>query len=366
MTDLSHDLHRRAARLRHELVTRLLADGVLVSPQWRTAFEQVPRHIFVPSFYRQTPTSQRLIDASNLDEWLAGVYDDALLLIRPDASSSSTVPSLMAVMLEALNPNEGDQVLEIGTGSGYNAALLCHRLEGEKVTTLDIDPDLVDEAQARLMEAGYQPTVVVGDGVAGWADNAPYDRLIATCAVEAIPPGWLAQVRHGGRLVVPVATGVAVLTVNGPEAATGRFLPEAAYFMPLRADNEIVDISEILTTIAESNAPTRSTDTGVDVWLGDGFQFLLALAVPGLRYLTNDPASGAAIFSHPDGSWAQLLDGQVTQGGSRNLWDAVEKAHRQWEDLDHPSRERFTIAVTGAQRYIRLDGTELTWQLQAV
>jgi protein-L-isoaspartate O-methyltransferase len=99
------------------MVAGLVATGRLTSPAWRAAFEQVARHAFVPSFYEQTPTSQRLIDATTPDEWLRAVYADELLVISPEAHSSSTVPSLMAVMLEALNPADGTECSKSGPGA---------------------------------------------------------------------------------------------------------------------------------------------------------------------------------------------------------------------------------------------------------
>lgn len=86
--------------------------------------------------------------------------------------SSSSMPSVMARMLEALAVRDGDRVLEIGTGSGYNAALLCERLGSENVTTIDCNAELVGAARQRLAEHGYEPTVVAGDGFFGYAPNA--------------------------------------------------------------------------------------------------------------------------------------------------------------------------------------------------
>ncbi|GAA1716679.1 hypothetical protein GCM10009745_76520 [Kribbella yunnanensis] len=128
----------RAEKLRRQLVGELVSGGVLPSDGWRAAVAEVPRHVFVPTFYRQTPSEQEAVDASSPGEWLEGVYGDQLLVVSPDVKSSSTVPSLMAVMLEALDPADGHRILEIGTGTGYNAALLCHRLGDGNVVSVDI------------------------------------------------------------------------------------------------------------------------------------------------------------------------------------------------------------------------------------
>jgi predicted O-methyltransferase YrrM len=137
-------------------------------------------------------------------------------------SSSSTLPSLMLTMLEAMDVTDNCRVLEIGTGSGYNAALLCERLGGEHVTSVDIDPELVELARERLATNGYTPTLAAVDGADGYPKGAPYDRIIATCSVPAIPPACLTQAAPGGVIMADDGT------------ATGRFIPGYASFMPLR------------------------------------------------------------------------------------------------------------------------------------
>jgi protein-L-isoaspartate O-methyltransferase len=102
--------------------------------------------------------------------------------------SSSSKPDLMVRMLEELDVTDGDRVLEIGTGTGYNAALLCHRLGSQNVFSVDVDPALIAAARSRLARLGYHPTLAAADGAAGIAEHAPYDRIIATCSVPVIPP----------------------------------------------------------------------------------------------------------------------------------------------------------------------------------
>jgi protein-L-isoaspartate O-methyltransferase len=97
------------------------------------------------------------------------------------------MPSIMSWMLQALDLADGQQVLEIGTGTGYNATLLCHRLSDANVTSIDIDPALVDQARLRLGELGYASLLAAGDGVGGLPAGAPYDAILATAAVDHIP-----------------------------------------------------------------------------------------------------------------------------------------------------------------------------------
>src|SRR5690606_14213709 len=122
-------------------------------------------------------------------------------------TSSSSQPAMIAIMLEQLDLQPGHHVLEIGAGTGYNAALIAH-LVGEqgRVTTIDIDKGLVDAARAHLAKAGFDRVeVIAGDGMRGYAPNAPYDRIILTAAGWDIPPEWLAQLKPDGRLLLPLS-----------------------------------------------------------------------------------------------------------------------------------------------------------------
>ena len=105
--------------------------------------------------------------------------------------SSSTQPSLMLWMLNALEVRAGDRVLEIGAGTGYNASLLTHRLGDAHVFTIGLDAELVGAARTRLNGLGLAPTVAVADGALGLPAHAPYDHVVVTCSVPAIPPAWV-------------------------------------------------------------------------------------------------------------------------------------------------------------------------------
>jgi protein-L-isoaspartate O-methyltransferase len=178
----------RAAALADELA----AAGKLVSPRWRAAVEAVPRHVFVPAFYLRRDGHMIAVaatDPATRDEWWQQMYANTALVTKigqdePDGPpvflSSSSTPGLMTRMLEALDVRDGHRVLEIGTGTGYNAALLSHRLGDQQVVSIDVEPDLVDAARTRLAELGYHPTLVASDGAACAAAHAPFDRVIAT------------------------------------------------------------------------------------------------------------------------------------------------------------------------------------------
>jgi protein-L-isoaspartate(D-aspartate) O-methyltransferase len=114
-------------------------------------------------------------------------------------------PYMVAVMTQALNLTPSSRVLEVGTGSGYQAAVLSH-LAGQ-VTTMERRPELAEEARTRLAELGCaNVTVIVGDGTAGYAEGAPYDAILVTAGAPEVPEPLTAQLADGGRLVIPVGT----------------------------------------------------------------------------------------------------------------------------------------------------------------
>ncbi len=179
------------AGLHRALVEKLLSLGCIQSPNVEEAFRVISRHLFLPGVA------------------LERVYsDDAILTKRTDGKivSSSSQPAIMAIMLEQLHLQPGLRVLEIGTGTGYNAGLMGH-LVGDSglVVTVDIDEDLVESAREHLVSAGLDRVkVVCGDGGLGYANCAPYDRIVLTVGAWDIVPAWWKQLKPGGRLLLPL------------------------------------------------------------------------------------------------------------------------------------------------------------------
>jgi protein-L-isoaspartate(D-aspartate) O-methyltransferase len=162
-------------------------------PAVSAAFLAVPRHIFLPR-----------IEAVR-------AYKDTAIVTKSDASglsvSASTQPTMMAIMLEQLALAAGQRVLEIGTGTGYNAALIATIVGGARsVVTIDIEPDVIEAARANLAAAGFADvTVICGDGADGFPGQAPYDRIIVTAGAWDLAPRWLAQLGAGGKIVLPLS-----------------------------------------------------------------------------------------------------------------------------------------------------------------
>ncbi|MDX3849274.1 methyltransferase domain-containing protein [Streptomyces sp. AK02-01A] len=308
-----------AAEARAALVREIAASGALDDPAWLAAFEEVPRHIFVPYYFVSRPGGYDRLWSGDPDpvrrrRWLRGAYADGPLATRVrdgELISSSSQPSLMARMLVELDVRDGDRVLEIGAGSGYNAALLSHRLGEERVTTIDLDPEITESARVHLAAAGYRPAVVTGDGARGCPERAPFDRIIATCTLPSVPRGWLAQCTPGARILAPLATGLIALRVGDSvdrDCAEGRFLHTAAYFVPLRG----VPGGGPLTRRPVGGLPRRAAEN-------DLFRFLLALTEGSL-----DPHEALSLWERE-------------RRPRRERYGVTVAGDRQWAWLDDPS-----------------------------
>lgn len=350
---LDQSIDRLATELRAQLVESLIADGVIADPRWQAAFTAVPRHLFVPRFYQNTVEGPSLIEPSSGDLWLSTIYTDTHLVTRDDVTSSSTAPSLMATMLQALDLTGDETVLEIGTGTGYNVALLSERLTDQQVVSIDIDPELVDDARRHLIAAGYQPLLAATDGIAGYPARGPYDRIIATCRLDFIPPAWLAQLKPGGSIITPLGAGIARITKHpDSRAASGVFLPDAAYFMPLRHQPGQANVFDLIRAATTEPGTTRSSEYDAAIYRDNDARFWLDLTQPDVRTMQT---AASAIAYHADGSWARLAEGTVVQGGPRRLWNDVESAHRTWIRAGRPARQRYRLDITGTHQRVLLD-----------
>ncbi len=182
------------ASLRRRLVAELESAGCLTGPSVRQAFLTVPREHFVPEALAR--------------EGLDAIYQNRVFVTRRDErgayTSSSSQPSIMAAMLERLEVRRGQRVLEVGAGTGYNAALLAKLVGSQgRVVSIDLEPETARAARQALV-AVKRVEVIEGDGQQGWPPGAPYDRIIVTASASAVAPAWFEQLADDGRLEVPL------------------------------------------------------------------------------------------------------------------------------------------------------------------
>lgn len=192
--------------LRRELVGRLRRQGHLTDPRVAAAFVGTPREAFLPGHLAR--------------HGLRAVYRDEAIVTRRDPAtgaplSSSSQPAIMARMLEMLDVEPGNHVLEVGAGTGYNAALLS-RLVGPRgsVTTVELDREVAATARDGLLATRSAASVVVGDGRSGVPDAAPLDRIVVTASTPSVSRAWFDQLVPGGLLVVPLRLSTVLFAVQ--------------------------------------------------------------------------------------------------------------------------------------------------------
>ncbi|MEM2889909.1 MAG: protein-L-isoaspartate O-methyltransferase [Candidatus Hadarchaeum sp.] len=171
---------------REELIERLVKWGYLTKSEVIEAFKKVPRHEFVPE---------------NLKKYS---YADQPLPIGHGQTISA--PSMIAIMLESLDLRRGQRVLEIGTGSGYNAALIAEIVGSDgEIFTMERIPELAEFGRSNLEKTGYgRVRVIIGDGTCGYEEGAPWDRILVTACAPEIPKPLIEQLKIGGRLGAPI------------------------------------------------------------------------------------------------------------------------------------------------------------------
>jgi len=374
------------------LADRLTESGDLRTPAWRQAFCGVPRHELVPRYFEPHGDSMfSLVDGDDPTQraaWLDAIYSDLTLITGLTdlhtgigavqiTTSSSTMPSLMMRMLEDLDVRDGQRVLEIGTGSGYNAALLCARLGGRNVFSVDLPQELVDVARDRLTGLGHSPTLVARDGRLGLAEHGPYDRIVATCAVRRIPTAWIEQTAPGGVILTDVqgsfgAGNIVKLHRGAGRMVHGSFLTRNGgrygSFMPLHRGGEQPVTARRRAEHAGAE-DERRTSVAPSV-LYDGqlpVAFLAQLHLPrGIALTRVGGYRGIRTrLTAPGGSWCEVADQpdsdgtyQVVEAGPQALWYAVEHAYRLYESFGAPTWDRLGITATPEHQYVWIDHPE--------
>ncbi|MFJ2111093.1 methyltransferase domain-containing protein [Streptomyces sp. NPDC087850] len=368
-------------RASDELVRSLRTTGAL-TPEWDEAFRAVPRALFLPDLFwaydMATGRSEPVARGDDPEAWHRAAYANIPLVTQWDdgahtgtapgtvPTSSASMPSVVAAMLRELDVSDGMRLLEIGTGTGWNAGLLAHRLGSANVVSVEIDPMVAERAQVALERAGFSPETVRADGAGGWPVGAPYDRVIATAGIRTVPPCWLEQTRPGGIILAPWGTHysdqdtLVRLTVGDDGRASGPFL-RMVEFMKLRAQR--LDWNRFRAYVPRFPGDadvSRTQATLAD--LGERYEpvrFVTGLCVPDCAHVVNRTGaeSGKAwFFDLASRSWAAVEfragdpSATVHQSGPRRLWDEVERALAWWAERGRPGLDRFglTIAPDGS------------------
>jgi protein-L-isoaspartate(D-aspartate) O-methyltransferase len=373
-----------AERANQRMVDRLIATGALWTPHLIAAFRQTPRHRFLERFFvhQQRRDGWQEIMAREPDEQTIDlIYADQALVTRLGRSegdeevaiSSSSQPSLMAEMLEDLRPRPGQRVLEIGAGTGYNAALLAHAVSPGEVHTVDVDREVI--AGARRHCADFRERKIHlhhGDGRQGWVAAAPFDRIMVTAATADFEPAWLSQAQAGGILVAPLVLTEAMAFVARGQVCDGVFegeLTRGAYFMPLRSELEAPGDSASVAPARQANLKTRPAPWAS--WFDRQrprlslSSFLQAIVfygwLRGLEVLHAGGATGFVSFgvaSGDDCCWFSAQDWQV--GGSHGH-ELGEGLWRAWLQAGGPWPTEFCLSaapcmvtdVDGPECYVR-------------
>ncbi|MFF4408460.1 methyltransferase domain-containing protein [Streptomyces sp. NPDC001407] len=359
-----------------------------MTPDWEDTFAHTPRTQFLPSVmwpYDQGSGESLTVDrTTDPDGWNRYACSDMAIITQwddgtrttpgADMTSSSSMPSLVLSMLADLQVQPGHKVLEVGTGTGWNAALLAHRAGRGHVTTIEVDPTVAETARRSLQQAGASVTVIHGDGLVGYPAAAPYDRLVATCGLRTVPYTWVEQMRPGGVLLIPwgthftstEATARLVVASNGG-SASGPFT-QYVTFMRARAQRLTVDGYDTYVT-AEAREGAQKSHTalpydevfGATLW--DANQFALGLRLADVVHTKGPEENGARpvwLLSLNDRSWACILfrDDRakftVYQHGRRRLWDETEAAHTWWTEQGRPGFSSFGLTADQTGQHVWL------------
>jgi len=351
---------------------------------WDPVFAVVPRRPYIPDVVwgsDDTPLD-RTVDAQ---AWEAAVVADIPLVTQMDdgtdsgdlfPTSAASMPTLVRLMLDRLDVGPDHAVLEIGTGTGWSTALLATALTRGRVTSIEVDSRVAAQARRSLSARDLEPTLIVGDGLRGHKEGAPYDRLIATMAVQRVPYEWVEQVKPGGVILTPWGTafhnsGLLRLVVDDDGTASGRFVG-SVNFMWARSQRRRFDAREFVGDVIPdpdtNTVRVRHTTTDPRPMREEYAEFAIGLCLPEVEHRTYFGRGGAAgeytQWLSDGSSWASVdyrpgADSfEVNENGPRDLWAEAETAFGNWRDRGEPTRERHGVTVTPNGQWTWFEGPE--------
>ncbi|AUY52312.1 methyltransferase domain-containing protein [Streptomyces sp. CB01881] len=319
--------------------------------RWRAAVASTPRHTLIPNWWEQGPNGWTLHRGEDDPKrWARMAYgaESAVTSVgghhadhgKPDQhptglpTSSATLAALVVKMLRHGRIGPEHDVLDVGTGAGGLTAYLSHRIGDRRVTSVDVDPYLVDVARERLAALGLNPRFAAVDATGPLPGD--FDRIVSTVGVRPVPASWLAALRKGGRLVTTIRDTALILTAWGaPDGgAVGHIERDWAGFMGTRhGANYPPGPVELFKTARESDGEVVTTGRYPVADVRDGWEVwsFLSVSVPGIEYDYEErDGLRTAFMVHPDGSWARASatgfgPPTVHQGGPRRLWAELER-----------------------------------------
>jgi protein-L-isoaspartate O-methyltransferase len=354
-----------------------LANGVThAASRWRSLVASLPRHEFVPRWWQRAGDGWELHDGhTDQQQWAAAAYADRSLITRVGPhhadladpgdrshgapTSSATLPSLVIRMFQHARIAVGDQLLDVGTGSGYGTALAALRLGEDLVTSVDVDDYLVNAARYRLSQLGLRPQVETVDATGPLPGM--YDRIVATVGVRPVPVSWLEALKPGGRLVTTISGTTLIITAEMQDdgSAVGQVEWDRAGFMPSRAGDDYADTlpAGLLEAArqGEGEAVTAGAYPVLDIQEAWDVASMLDIEAPGTVYgYEADGDERTTWLAHPDGSWARATSfgGRpplVHQSGPQGLWDVLDRIRSHW-------LQNGELPLRGARVWITPDG----------
>lgn len=342
-----------AVEKRNAFVDGLVKDRAITTERVEAAMRAVPRHrllreIWIPG---RSSSTELQLDPCTVDpvepddQLLARIYSDLPIVTKlrdGRATSSTSQPSLVAQMLEFLELRPGMWVLEIGAGTGYNAALIAEVVGSQElVTTVDIQAEVVAQARLLLAEAGYPGvSVICSDGAFGHPDRAPFDRVIATVGCSDIAPAWLEQLAPAGFALIPLEH----LTVGHPLTHVtpsdggdiGRVVAPAGF---MRIEGALHDARPRQSWAGVRRDEERRSPVPPELasvtgpWGGPAWDFLYYLRLA-------DPRSGPGLMlADAEGSVGVELGGAelLESGDNGDLLDELLAHVAAWRELGRPA-----------------------------